>query len=51
MAMLAAMVRAKAVLPTDGRAPITMNSEFWNPMVSWSRSLKPEGMPVYSVLE
>ncbi len=34
IAMLAATVRAKAVLPTEGRAPMTMNSEFWKPMVS-----------------
>ena len=27
-AMLAAMERAKAVLPTEGRAPMTMNSDF-----------------------
>ncbi len=46
IAMLAAIVRARAVLPTDGRAPMTMNSEFWKPFVRLSSSVNPEGTPV-----
>ena len=45
-AMLAAMHKAKAVLPMEGRAPIMMNSDFWNPLVKSSSSRNPVGTPV-----
>ena len=40
-----AMDMANAVLPTDGRAPITMNSEGWNPPVISSSCWNPDFTP------
>ncbi|MNC66864.1 hypothetical protein D3C75_1173120 [compost metagenome] len=41
-----ATFKAKAVLPTEGRAATIIRSERWKPEVILSRSIKPEGMPV-----
>ena len=49
-AMFEAMLMARAVLPTEGRAPMITSSEFWKPEVIESRSGRPEGTPVYALL-
>ena len=46
MAAFAAIVRAKEVLPTPGRAAKIIRSEFWRPFVSSSSSAMPVRMPV-----
>ena len=43
--MFLAMESRKAVLPIAGRAAMMMRSEFCQPPVSLSTSLKPEGIP------
>ena len=43
---LGGMERARAVFPTEGRAPMMMSSEFWKPLVIESSSSRPEGTPV-----
>jgi len=43
-----AMLRAKAVLPMDGRPATTIMSPGCRPEVILSRSWKPEGTPVIS---
>src|SRR3989344_3454547 len=45
LAVLLAISRARAVLPTEGRAAIIMRSEFWKPPKISSRDLKPVGTP------
>ena len=40
-AACSAMLSAKLVLPTDGRAATTTRSLFWRPVVSASRSANP----------
>jgi len=41
-----AMLRAKAVLPTDGRAASTMSAPGWSPSVFLSSVAMPVGTPV-----
>ena len=45
-AACSAMLRAKLVLPTDGLAATTIRSLFWSPVVSASRSVKPDRTPL-----
>jgi hypothetical protein len=47
-AACSAMLRAKLVLPTDGLAATTIRSLFWSPVVSASRSVKPDRTPLIS---
>ena len=47
-AACSAMLSAKLVLPTLGRAATTMRSLFWRPVVSASRSVKPVRTPLIS---
>ena len=47
-AACSAMLSAKLVLPTDGRAATTIRSLFWRPVVSVSRSVKPVRTPLIS---
>ena len=47
-AACSATLRARLVLPTLGRAARTTRSLAWKPVVSWSRSEKPDGMPTIS---
>ena len=49
-AACSAMLSARLVLPTDGRAARMMRSLFWRPVVSVSRSAKPVRMPLISPL-
>ena len=47
-AAYSAMLSAKLVLPTLGRAARTIRSLFWRPLVSASRSAKPVRTPLIS---
>ena len=47
-AACSAMLSAKLVLPTDGRAATMTRSLFWRPVVSASRSVKPDRTPLIS---
>ena len=40
------MFVASVDLPIDGRAASTIRLPGWKPPVSWSRSVKPDGVPV-----
>ncbi len=49
MAMFEAIVMASAVFPMEGRAPMTISSEFWNPPVRLSRAVRPVAIPTRSL--
>ena len=46
--MFAAMQSPSADFPIDGRAARMISWPGWKPEVSWSRSRKPDGVPVMS---